>query len=78
MAPVFRASEPIQVFKDREMSFVIPVSDPEQKRMTYEFVEESFGMEISNGGVLSWTPKEENKTYTGKFRLRITAEAHFP
>ncbi|XP_066930014.1 von Willebrand factor D and EGF domain-containing protein-like isoform X3 [Clytia hemisphaerica] len=67
LAPVFRPTEPIKVFKDQEMSFVIPVFDPEQKRMKYELIEPPsppLGMEISNGGVLTWTPKEENKTFT--------------
>ena len=46
------------------MNFTIPVSDPEQKRMTYEFIGESYGMEISSSGVLTWTPNGENRTYT--------------
>uniref|UniRef100_A0A7M6DKT7 EGF-like domain-containing protein n=1 Tax=Clytia hemisphaerica TaxID=252671 RepID=A0A7M6DKT7_9CNID len=32
--------------------------------MTYEFVGDSYGMEISSVGILTWTPGGENRTYT--------------
>ena len=63
-APVFRLPPaPLKIFKGQKWRYEVPVQDPEKRPMKYEFIGESHGMEISSAGVITWTPKEVNKTY---------------
>ncbi|XP_057308609.1 von Willebrand factor D and EGF domain-containing protein-like isoform X3 [Hydractinia symbiolongicarpus] len=68
--PVFKALvQKLKPFKAQTWRYVIPASDPEKQRLTYEFVGNNHGMMISSAGVLTWYPTQ-NKTY--EFTIQVT------
>jgi len=71
--PVFRfPPAPLKIFKGQEWRYEVPVSDPEKQPLSYELVGDNIpeGMEISSDGVITWFPREMNKTF--EFSVKAT------
>lgn len=79
MSPRFRKTSLLYAFKCQHWRFEIPVRDPELLKLTYQFIGDSHGMEISSAGVITWIPTELNKTY--QFTINATdpcgASSHY-
>eukprot|EP00111_Clytia_hemisphaerica_P012530 TCONS_00036835-protein len=69
VAPIFRPRSTQKAFHDHTLRFTVPVTDPEQKILKFNFVGRTpDNMEISSAGVITWTAAKENKTYNVRIR----------
>ncbi|XP_066919363.1 von Willebrand factor D and EGF domain-containing protein-like [Clytia hemisphaerica] len=64
LAPVFRSGSAQKVFNGQTLRFAVPVADPEQKKLVYNFVGIiPKNMEISTAGIITWKPIKANESY---------------
>ena len=62
---MFKTTTTIYAIKGQVNKHQIEALDPENKTViNYKLIGESPEMTITNQGLISWTPKEVNKTYT--------------
>ena len=62
--PVFNTITTMYAIKGQVNNHQIEVLDPENKTVNFKLIGESPEMTITNQGLISWTPKEVDKTYT--------------